>query len=107
MPSSRRPSCAISAAPRARRYSWGRASTHERSGMRVVAALLSCAVAGTAAAADIRILSAGAVEPGLAKVADQFRRETSNRVRIQFFAAPQLERRLSVGEPADVLVAPA
>jgi len=34
------------------------------------------------------------VEPGLAKVADQFRRETSNRVRIQFFAAPQLERRL-------------
>ncbi len=75
--------------------------------MRVVAALLSCVVAGAAAATDIRVLSAGAVEPGLAKVADQFRRETSNRVRIQFFAAaPQLERRLSVGEPADVLVAP-
>jgi len=75
--------------------------------MRIVAALLSCAVAGTAAAADIRILSAGAVEPGLLKVVDQFRRETSTRVRIQFFAAvPQLERRLSVGEPADVLVAP-
>jgi len=75
--------------------------------MRVVAALLSCAVAGAAAAADIRVLSAVAVEPGLAKVADQFRRETNNRVRIQFFAAtPQLERRLSVGEPADVLIAP-
>jgi molybdate transport system substrate-binding protein len=75
--------------------------------MRVVAALLSFAVAGAAAAADIRVLSAGAVEPGLAKVADQFKRETNNRVRIQFFAAPpQLERRLSVGEPADVLIAP-
>ena len=75
--------------------------------MRVVAALLWCAVAGTAAAADIRILSASAVEPGVMKVADQFRRETSTRVRIQFFAAvPQLERRLSVGEPADVLIAP-
>jgi molybdate transport system substrate-binding protein len=75
--------------------------------MRVVAALLSCAVAGAAAAADIRVLSAGAVEPGLAKVADQFRRETNNRVRIQFFAAPpQLERRLSVGDSADVLIAP-
>ena len=78
--------------------------------MRVVAALLSCALCtfttGTAAAADIRIISAGAVEPGLAKVAEQFKRETNNRVRIQFFAAsPQLERRLSVGEPADVLVA--
>src|SRR2546427_641035 len=76
--------------------------------MRVVAALLSWAVAGAAAAADIRILSAGALEPGVMKVADQFRKETKNRVRIQFFAAtPQLERRLSVGEPADVLIAPA
>jgi molybdate transport system substrate-binding protein len=75
--------------------------------MRVVAALLSCAVAGAAAAADIRVLSAGALEPALVKVADQYRRETSNRVRIQFFAAsPQLERRLSVGDAADVLVAP-
>jgi len=76
--------------------------------MRVVAALLSFALAGAAAATDIRVLAAGAVEPGLVKVADQFRRETSNRVRIQYFAAtPQLERRLAVGEPADVLVAPA
>ena len=76
--------------------------------MRVVAALLSWAVAGAAAAADIRILSASALEPGVMKVADQFRKETKNRVRIQFFAAtPQLERRLSVGEPADVLIAPA
>ena len=75
--------------------------------MRVLAAFVSFAVAGAAAAADIRVLSAGALEPGLVKVAEQFKRETNNRVRIQFFAAsPQLERRLSVGEPADVLVAP-
>src|SRR5712691_5789791 len=76
--------------------------------MRLVALLLSCAVAGAAAAADIRVLSAVALEPGLVKVAEQYRKETSNRVRIQYFAAtPQLERRLSVGEPADVLVGPA
>ena len=76
--------------------------------MRVVAALLSCAVAGAAWATDIRVLSAGAVEPGMVKVVDQFRKETKNRVRIAFFAGvPQLERRLSVGEPADVLVASA
>src|SRR5258708_18087741 len=105
MPSLPGSSCAISAAPRARRCSWGQASTSEPSSMRVVAALLSCAVAGAAAAADIRVLSAGALEPGLVKVADQFRRETSNRARIQIFAAvPQLDRRLSVGEPADVLL---
>jgi molybdate transport system substrate-binding protein len=74
--------------------------------MRLIAALLSCAVAGAAAAADIRVLSVVAVEPGLVKVADQYRRETSNRVRIQFLATtPLLERRLAVGEPADVLIA--
>jgi molybdate transport system substrate-binding protein len=72
-----------------------------------VAALLSCAVVGTAAATDIRVLSAGAVEPGVVKLAEQFRRDTKNRVRIQFATAPQLERRLaSGGESPDVLVAP-
>src|SRR5260221_11480208 len=76
--------------------------------MKVGAGFVSWAVGGAAAGADIRILSAGALEPGVMKVADQFRKETKNRVRIQFFAAtPQLERRLSVGEPADVLIAPA
>src|SRR5258706_13371808 len=76
--------------------------------MSLAALLLSWAVAGAAAATDIRVIAAGALEPGLAKVADQFRRETNNRVRLQFFAAsPQLERRLAVGDAADVLVAPA
>jgi molybdate transport system substrate-binding protein len=74
--------------------------------MRVVAGLLSCAIAGTALAVDIRVLSAGAVEPGLAKIAEQFRRETGNRVRLLFGTAPQLERRLALGDPADVLVCP-
>jgi molybdate transport system substrate-binding protein len=73
--------------------------------MRVVAALLSWAVAGAAAAADIRVLAAGALEPGLVKVADQYRKETNNRVRFQFAAPPQLERRLSVGDSADILIA--
>jgi len=35
--------------------------------MRLVALLLSCAVAGAAAAADIRVLAAAALEPGLVK----------------------------------------
>ena len=72
--------------------------------MKVVAALLSCAVAGTAWATDIRVLSAGALEPGLAKIAEQFRRETGNRVRVTFGTAPQLERRLNSDDSADVLI---
>src|SRR5437867_7082141 len=76
--------------------------------MRVVAAFLAWAGAGAAWATDIRVLSAVALEPGLAKVAEQFRKETKNRVRVLFFAGtPQLERRLAVGEPADVLIGPA
>jgi molybdate transport system substrate-binding protein len=67
--------------------------------------LLCCAFAGAAMAADIRVLAAGALEPGLVKVAEQYRKETGNRVRIQFATAPLLERRLAVGEPADVLIA--
>ncbi len=72
--------------------------------MRVTAALLSCAIAGTASADDIRVLSAGALEPALTKIAEQFRRETGNRVRVTFGTAPQLERRLASDDPTDVLI---
>jgi molybdate transport system substrate-binding protein len=78
--------------------------------MRQLAALASsallCAACTTAMGADIKVLSAGAVEPGLVKAAEQFRRDTGNRVRIQYGTAPQLEKRLNAGEAADVLIAP-
>jgi molybdate transport system substrate-binding protein len=63
-------------------------------------------MAKTAAAADIKILSAGAVEPGLVKIAEQFQRSTGNKVRIQFATAPQLTKRLADGEAADIVIAP-
>jgi len=75
--------------------------------MRLAALFLACAVADAAAAADIRVLAAGALEPGLVKVAEQYRKETNNRLRIQFLTAPQLERRFSGGDSADVLIASA
>src|SRR6267378_3701640 len=104
MPSSPVPWCGIWAAPKPRRCSRRRVSISMPERMRLVALLLSCAVAD-AAAADIRVLAAAALEPGLVKVADQFKRETNNRVRFQFAAGPLLERRLSAGEPPDVLIA--
>lgn len=85
---------------------WDVAVTSQRSKMKHLAALLLYALGGTAMAVDIRVLSAGAVEAGLVTLAEQYRRDTKNRVRIQFGTAPQLERRLNVGEPADVLIAP-
>ncbi len=74
--------------------------------LRHLAALLLWTLGGTAMAVDIRVLSAGAVEAGVVKLSEQYRRERGNRVRIQFATAPQLERRLAVGEPVDVLIAP-
>ncbi len=59
-----------------------------------------------AEAAEIKVLSAGAVEPGLVKVAEQFRREAGHEVKIQFGTAPQLVKRLAEGEKADLLIAP-
>ena len=73
--------------------------------MRLIALTLICALPGAAAAADIKVLSAAAVAPGLTKVAEQYRKETKNRVRIQYATAPQLERRLGGGESADILIA--
>src|SRR5712664_825504 len=105
MPSRPIPWCGIWAAPKPRRCSRRQVSISIPERMRLVALLLSCAVAGAAAAADIRVLAAAALEPGLVKVADQFKRETNNRVRFQFAAGPLLERRLSTGEPPDVLIA--
>jgi molybdate transport system substrate-binding protein len=56
--------------------------------------------------AAITVLSAGAVEPGLVKVIDAFRRETGREIKIAFATAPAIVRRLGEGETADVVLAP-
>jgi molybdate transport system substrate-binding protein len=74
--------------------------------MRLAAFVLACALSGAAPAADIRILSAAAVAPALAKVAEQYRKDTKNRLRVQYANPQQLERRVGAGESADILIAP-
>jgi molybdate transport system substrate-binding protein len=73
--------------------------------MRLAVLVLACALPGAAAAADIRILSSAAVAPGLTKVAEQYRKETKNRLRVQYANPAQLERRVGSGESADILIA--
>ena len=58
------------------------------------------------AAADVKVLSAGAVEPGLQRAAEQFKRASGNEIKIQFNTAPQLAKRMAEGEVADILIAP-
>jgi molybdate transport system substrate-binding protein len=56
--------------------------------------------------AEITVLSAGAVQPGLMQVIDAFRRETGDEVKVSFATAPTIRKRLNSGEIADVLIAP-
>jgi molybdate transport system substrate-binding protein len=59
-----------------------------------------------ALAADIKVLSAGAVEPGLHAVVARFKAATGHTVTIQFNTAPQIAQRMQEGYAADVLIAP-
>lgn len=55
---------------------------------------------------ELKILSAGAVKTGVAKVAQEFERATGTRVAVEFNTAPELRKRVAEGAAADVIVAP-
>jgi molybdate transport system substrate-binding protein len=74
--------------------------------MRKVLVALLALSSTQAPAADIKVLSAGAVEPGLHKVVALFKAATGHTVTIQFNTAPQIAQRMQEGHTADVLIAP-
>ncbi len=57
-------------------------------------------------AAEVRVLSAGAVEPGLHAFAAMAKRETGHDLKIQFNTAPQIAKRLAANEVYDLLISP-
>jgi len=74
-------------------------------GQRLSAVAAAFGSAG-AAAAELKVLSAGAVAPGLKAAAEAFRRANGTEVKIQFNTVPQIGKKLADGETADVLIAP-
>jgi len=73
----------------------------------VIAALLFGTLAiATAQAAEIRVLSAGAVEPGLHAFATLVKRELGHDLKITFNTAPQIAKRLAANEVQDILFSP-
>ncbi|HTP96869.1 MAG TPA: substrate-binding domain-containing protein [Burkholderiales bacterium] len=65
------------------------------------------ALAGaTAMAAEIKVLSAGAVEPGLHAFAERVQHDMGHELKIQFNTGPQITKRLAAGETYDILIAP-
>ena len=73
---------------------------------RVLITVLWLTLGGRALAAEINVLSAGAVEPGLVAAADLFRQKTGNDVKIRFATAPAIRQRMTVNESADIVMAP-
>ena len=70
---------------------------------------VACALTGGAFAAhaiDLRVLSGGAVEPGMRPALAAFERQSGHTVQISFAAAPELRAALRLPATADVIVAP-
>ena len=57
-------------------------------------------------ATDIRILSAGAVKPGLTRVIEGFERERHGKVLVDFATAPAIAKRLTNDRSLDIVIAP-
>lgn len=55
---------------------------------------------------EIKLLSAGAVKPGLVKVIDAFKHETGHGVEVAFATAPAIRQRLNGDETIDLVIAP-
>jgi len=72
----------------------------------IIAAAIGAAFSASAMAAEIKVLSAGAVEAGLMHAAEGFKKSSGTEVKIQYNTAPQIAKKLADGETADVLIAP-
>jgi molybdate transport system substrate-binding protein len=55
---------------------------------------------------ELKLLSAGAVKPGLIKVIDAFRRDSGHRVQVSFATAPAIVKQIGESETVDVVIAP-
>lgn len=63
-------------------------------------------LSGTVHAAEITVLSGGAIEPGLKAAAAAFQKETGHEVKITFNLTPQMRKRVGGGDTFDVVIAP-
>lgn len=71
--------------------------------------LMALTLAGGATmvqAAEITVMSGGAVEPGLRSAAAAFEKQTGHKVAITFNTTPQMRKRVAKGDTFDVVIAP-
>ena len=63
-------------------------------------------LSGMVHAAEITVLSGGAVEPGLHAAARAFEKQSGHTVKITFNTTPQIRKRVGAGETFDVVIVP-
>ena len=73
---------------------------------RAVTLLATLVAATSVGAVEIKVLSAGAVEPGLRAFAQLVKAQTGHDLAIQFSTAPRIAERLGAGETFDILISP-
>ena len=74
--------------------------------IRAVVAGLALALGVAANAAEITVISGGAIEPGLKAAAAAFEKQTGHKVNITFNTTPQMLKRLGGSDTFDVVIAP-
>jgi molybdate transport system substrate-binding protein len=74
--------------------------------MKVWTFLVCMFMSAVTVAAEITVLSGGAIEPGLHSAAAAFEKQTGHHVKITFNTTPQIVKRVSGGETFDVVIAP-
>jgi molybdate transport system substrate-binding protein len=81
-----------------------RSEVHENEA--IAGAALTMVVLTAAGAAEVKVLSAGALEPGMKAAAAEFQKASGHSVKLAFNTAPQIRKRIADGEVHDVVVAP-
>jgi len=71
---------------------------------RALAALL--AMGAGAFAAELKVMAIGAINPGFANIAAQYKRDAGHSITLLADTAPGLTKRIAAGETGDILIAP-
>ena len=74
--------------------------------MRILTAVLLGGIALAGSAAEITVLSGGAIEPGLNAAAAAFQKDTGHTVKITYNTTPAMRKRVGAGDTFDVVIAP-
>lgn len=74
--------------------------------MRNPCIVILASFASTALAADITVISGGAIEPGLRAAVAAFEQQSRHTVRVTFNTAPQIQKRVESGDKFDIVIAP-